>query len=64
MAEENKEVTQEVTEQPIEKKEKQPRNEKGQFESKFKSADNDGIIKVDLDKPPPQQSEEVKQKPA
>ena len=65
MAEEKKEVTQEVTEKPIEKKEEQPRNKKGQFESKLKINNDDNVIKVDLSKPPPtEQSEEVEQQPA
>ena len=57
MAEENKEVTQEVAEKTIEKKEEQPRNKKGQF---TKKEIDDNIIKVDLSKPPiTQESEEV-----
>ena len=67
MAEENENVVEEVTEQQenttVEKTE-QPRNDLGQFESKFKSAKDDSIIKVDLSKPPPSQSEEVEQQPA
>ena len=66
MAEENENVVEEVTEQQenttVEKTE-QPRNDLGQFESKFKSAKDDSIIKVDLSKPP-SQSEEVEQQPA
>ena len=60
MAEENKEVTQEVTEQPIEKKEKQPRNKKGQF---AKKEVDDNVIKVDLSKPPKTENEEVEKQP-
>jgi len=66
MAEENKEVTEEiteVTEQPVEEvvenKVEQPRNEKGQFKSKFESAGDDSVIKVDLSKPPPIQNVET-----
>ena len=58
--EENKETVEETVDQPIEQveeiKNEQPRDEKG----RFKSAD-DGIIKVDLSKPPPS-SEVVEQK--
>ena len=66
MAKENKEVVEETTEQPIEevvdkKIEEQPRNEKGQFKSKNKIKD-DGIIKVDLSKPPPVKEEVVEEK--
>ena len=68
MAEENKDVIEEVTEQPVkevvENKVEQPRDEKGQFKSKFTSAGDDGVIKVDLSKPPVQKSEEVKKEPA
>ena len=67
MTEENKEVIEEVTEeqntQPVEEvvdnNVEQPRNEKGQFKSKFESAGDDSVIKVDLSKPPSTQSEEV-----
>ena len=66
MAKENKEVVEKTTEQPIEevvdkKIEEQPRNEKGQFKSKNKIKD-DGIIKVDLSKPPPVKEEVVEEK--
>ena len=65
MAEENKEVIEEITEQPVkevvENKVEQPRDEKGQFKSKFESAGDDSVVKVDLSKPPPSQSEEVKE---
>ena len=58
--EENKETVEETVNQPIEQveeiKNEQPRDEKG----RFKSTD-DGIIKVDLSKPPPS-SEVVEQK--
>ena len=64
MAEENKEVTQEVTEKPIEKTEEQPRNKKGQFKSKLKNIDDDGVIKIDLSKPPQnQENEKVEKEP-
>ena len=51
MAEEIENVTEEVTEQPT---------ENTIDESKFQSAGDDSIIKVDLSKPPTQKSEEVK----
>ena len=61
MAEENKEVVEEITEQQVE----QPVEEVVEQidESKFNSAGDDSIIKVDLDKAPIQ-SEEVEQQPA
>ena len=40
MAEEKKEVTQEVTEKPIDKKESQPRDKSGKFSSKNENKDN------------------------
>ncbi len=59
--EENKEAVEETVEQPIEQveetKQEQPRDEKG----RFKSADDDNVIKVDLSKPPPS-NEVVEQK--
>jgi|TARA_R100000084_G_scaffold30569_2_gene11163 hypothetical protein len=67
MTEENKEVIEEITEQPteekVENKMEQPRDEKGQFKSKFESAGDDSVVKVDLSKPPPIQSEEIKEEP-
>ena len=48
MAEENKEVVEETTEKVVEKKEKQPRNKKGQFKKQEQLDEN--IIKVDLSK--------------
>ena len=48
MAEENKEVVEETTEKVVEKKEKQPRNKKGQFKKQEQLDGN--IIKVDLSK--------------
>ena len=66
MAEENKEVIEEiteVTEQPteevVENKVEQPRDEQGRFKSKFESAGDDSVIKVDLSKPPPVQNVET-----
>ena len=59
MTEENKEVLEEVTEQP-----KEEVVENKLDESKFESAGNDGVIKIDLSKPPVQESKEVKEKPA
>ena len=63
MAEENKEVLEEVTEEQVE----QPKEEVVETkvnESKFESAGDDSIIKIDLSKPPVQESEEVKEQPA
>tara|TARA_R110002051_G_scaffold233950_1_gene295454 strand:- start:203 stop:1363 length:1161 start_codon:yes stop_codon:yes gene_type:complete len=59
MAEELEEVVEETTDQPIEEV-----VEKKVDESKFKSAGDDSIIKIDLSKPPVQKSEEVEQQPA
>ena len=71
MAEEKENIIEEVSndtsekvEQQKENKVDQPRNEKGQFESKFKTAGDDSVVKVDLSKPPPEKSEEVEQQPA
>ena len=66
MAEENENIIEEVSnetpEQVEQQKVEQPRDEKGQFKSKFESASDDSITKVDLSKPPSiQKSEEVKQ---
>ena len=59
MAEENENIVEEVSnetpEQVEQPKVEQPRNEKGQFVSKFESAGDDSVIKVDLDQPPPTQ---------
>ena len=62
MAEELKEVTEEVTEENTE----QPIEEVVQEvdESKFNSAGDDSVIKVDLDNPPEPKSEEVEKQPA
>ena len=67
MTEENENIVEEVSnetpeqvEQSIETKVEQPRNEKGQFVSKFESAGDDSVIKIDLDKPP-SLSEEIEQ---
>ena len=59
MAEELEEVVEETTDQPVEEV-----VEKKVDESKFKSAGDDSIIKIDLSKPPVQESEEVEQQPA
>ena len=65
MTEENEniveEVTSEVTEQPTEQVEE--KKEQKIDESKFESAGDDSVIKVDLIQPPSQQSEEVEQQP-
>ena len=60
MEEKNKEVVEETTEKVVEKKE-QPRDKKGKFKSKPK-VENDGVIKVDLSKPPPVKEEVVEKK--
>ena len=57
MAEENKEVVEETTEQPLEEVVEQV------DESKFQSAGDDSVVKIDLSKPPVQESEEVEQQP-
>ena len=74
MAEEKKEVTQEVTEKPIDKKDPQPRDKSGKFTSKNENKDNvtkvkmtskkpeESITKVDLSKPPVK-DEKVEEKP-
>ena len=62
MAKENKEVIEEVTEEQVE----QPKEkvvEQKLDESKFESAGDDSIIKVDLSNPPVQESEEVEKQP-
>ena len=58
MAEENKEVIEEITDEQIEQPKEEVVENKVE-ESKFKSAGNDDIIKVDLSKPPPSQEPEV-----
>tara|TARA_Y100000593_G_scaffold19688_1_gene39508 strand:- start:867 stop:2072 length:1206 start_codon:yes stop_codon:yes gene_type:complete len=63
--EENKEAVEETVDKPIEKveetkTEEQPRDDKGRFKSKFESADDDTVIKVDLSKPPPPPKSEEK----
>ena len=60
MEEKNKKVVEETTEKVVEKKE-QPRDKKGKFKSKPK-VENDGVIKVDLSKPPPVKKEVVEKK--
>ena len=64
MAEENENIIEEVqsTSEPVEQPTvEQPRNEKGQFKSKFESAGDDSVVKVDLSKPLPSQSEKVQE---
>ena len=53
------EVSSDASEQLESKTNDQPRNEKGQFVSKFDSAGDDSVVKVDLSKPPPQENKEV-----
>ena len=60
MAEKNKEVLEEVTKEQVE----QPKEEVVENkidESKFESAGDDSVIKIDLSNPPVRESEEVKQ---
>ena len=63
MAEENKEVVEETTEQPKQEVVEEKVENKID-ESKFESAGDDSVFKVDLSKPPVQESEEVKEEPA
>ena len=59
MAKKKKESVKEVTDKTIEKV-----VEEKVDKSKFKSAEDNDVIKVDLSKPPTQESEEVEQQPA
>tara|TARA_S200002703_G_scaffold11346_1_gene10349 strand:- start:173 stop:1402 length:1230 start_codon:yes stop_codon:yes gene_type:complete len=62
MAEEKENVIEEIKEEVVEQKPEQPRDEQGQFKSKFESASDDSVIKVDLSKPPPEiEVEETKE---
>ena len=63
MTEENNEVLEEVTEEQVEQPKEEVVEQKID-ESKFQSAGDDSVIKVDLSKPPVQESEEVKEEPA
>jgi len=69
MAEEKENVVQEVTEQPVNQPEKtveQPRDNQGRFKSKFETAGDDSVARVDLSKPPPpppSENEKVEQQP-
>ena len=70
MAEEKENVVQEVTEQPVSQPEKtveQPRDNQGRFKSKFETAGDDSVARVDLSKPPPppppSENEKVEQQP-
>ena len=63
MAEENKEVVEETTDQPVEQVTEEKVENKID-ESKFESAGDDSVVKVDLSKPPEIKSEDVKEKPA
>jgi len=63
MAEENKEVVEETTDQPVEQVTEEKVENKID-ESKFESAGDDSVVKVDLSKPPEIKSEEVKEKQA
>ena len=62
MAEENKEVLEEVTEEQVEQLTEEKVDNKID-ESKFESAGDDSVIKIDLSKPPVQESEEVEKQP-
>ena len=62
MTEENKEVVEETTEQPIEEVVEEKVENKID-ESKFDSAGDDSVIKIDLNNPPVQENEEVEEKP-
>ena len=62
MAEENKEVIEEVTEEQVEQPKEEVVEQKLD-ESKFDSAGDDNVIKVDLSNPPVQESEEVEKQP-
>ena len=65
MAEENENIVEEVSNETTEQVEQpnvdQPRNEKGQFKSKFESAGDDSVAKVDLSKPPVVETEKVEE---
>ena len=63
MAEENKEVLEEVTDEQNEQQVEEVVEEVND-ESMFDSADNPDVIKIDLDKTPEVKSEEVEQQPA
>ena len=66
MAEENANIVEEVQSAPeaVEQpKVEQPRNEQGQFKSKFESAGDDSIAKVDFSKPPTTEVEDVEEEP-
>jgi hypothetical protein len=63
MVEENKEALEEVAKEQVDQPEEEVVKQEID-ESKFKSAGDDSIIKIDLSKPPVQESEEVEQQPA
>ena len=67
MAEEKENTIEEVSSTTSEQVEQpaveQPRNEKGQFVSKFDSAGDDSVAKVDISKPPVQENEKVEEEP-
>jgi len=62
MTEENKEVLEEITEEQVEQPVEEVVENKID-ESKFESAGDDSVVKIDLSKPPVQESEEVKEQP-
>ena len=59
MEEKDENVVEETTQETTEQVEETPQID----ESKFESAGDDSVIKVDLSKPPPEKSEEVEQQP-
>ncbi len=62
MEEQNENAIEEVKQDVVEQKPEQPRNEQGQFKSKFESVGDDSVAKVDFSKPPVEvETEEVKE---
>ena len=62
MAKKKKDVVEETTKQEVEQPKEEVVKQKID-ESKFESAGDDGVIKVDLSKPPQQNSEAVEKEP-
>ena len=64
MAEEKENPIEEVSSTPEQPTGEQPRNEKGQFVSKFESAGDDSVAKVDFtNNPPIQEEKKLEEKP-
>ena len=66
MAEENENIVEEVQtapEQVEQPKAEQPRNEQGQFKSKFETAGDDSVAKVALSKPPVEEDKTLPTEP-